>query len=251
MTPDTDAQSKETAMSEREELVKRLDARIDAEYLQRRADSIAAELHMSMPPRELERLLIDCRKALTAQPQQEPVGDTGNPEADSVINRLMSDDPDFDDCTNAAVLIRKLVAEHRGPDGFATWKDAAIAERLKRVSQPQGEPVAWSVLDKRTGKHWYTHESPHTAQHYADEYSHREGDGSQSMVITPLYTAPPSGVREAVEAAPQSEQVNAGETSRSRLAESQARAVSDSRDGGVASITGWQPLPPLPTERKV
>lgn len=88
--------------------------------------------------KELITQFADTAAALSAQPQQEPVGDTGNPEADSVINRLMSDDPDFDDCVNAAVLIRKLVAEHRGPDGFATWKDAAIAERLKRAAPPSG-----------------------------------------------------------------------------------------------------------------
>lgn len=52
------------------------------------------------------------------------------------------------------------------------------------------EPVAWGVLDKRTGKHWYTHESKFTAQHYANEYSHREPDGSLSMVIAPLYASP-------------------------------------------------------------
>ncbi len=57
--------------------------------------------------------------------------DTGHAEADRVIGRLASSDPDFDDCTDAAVLIRQLVVEHRGPDGFATWKDAAVAERLK------------------------------------------------------------------------------------------------------------------------
>ena len=61
---------------------------------------------------------------------------------------------------------------------------AALAEPAEQ------EPVAWSVLDKRTGKHWYTHESKYTAQHYANEYSHREPDGSPSMVVTPLYTAP-------------------------------------------------------------
>jgi hypothetical protein len=60
--------------------------------------------------------------------------DTGNAEADQILGRLMSSDPDFEDCTNAAALIRKLVAEHKGPDGFATWKDAAIAERMKRVA---------------------------------------------------------------------------------------------------------------------
>jgi len=59
--------------------------------------------------------------------------DTGNAEADRIINRLSSSDPDFDDCVDAAAFIRKLVAEHKGPDGFATWKDAAIAERMLRV----------------------------------------------------------------------------------------------------------------------
>ena len=53
------------------------------------------------------------------------------------------------------------------------------------------EPVAWSVLNKRTGKHWYTHESRYTAQYYANEYSYRESDNTPSMVVTPLYTAPP------------------------------------------------------------
>jgi hypothetical protein len=52
------------------------------------------------------------------------------------------------------------------------------------------EPAAWSVLDKRTGKHWYTHESKYTSQYYANLYSHRETDGSPSMVVTPLYAAP-------------------------------------------------------------
>ena len=63
--------------------------------------------------------------------------------------------------------------------------------RQKPVKPAEQEPVAWSVLDKRTGKHWYTHESRFTSQHYANEYSHREPDGSQSMCVTPLYTAPP------------------------------------------------------------
>lgn len=79
------------------------------------------------------------------------------------------------------------------------WKDRLIAQheetivwQAKRIADltAQQEPVAWSVLDKRTGKHWYTHESKYTAQHYANEYSHREGDGSPSMVVKPLYTRP-------------------------------------------------------------
>lgn len=61
-------------------------------------------------------------------------GDTGNAEADRIIDRLMSSDPDFDDCFDAAVFIRRIVIEHKGPDGFATWKDAAIAERQLRVT---------------------------------------------------------------------------------------------------------------------
>lgn len=56
--------------------------------------------------------------------------------------------------------------------------------------QPVQEPVAWSVFDNRTGRHWYTHESKYTAQHYANEYSHRESDGTDSMVVQPLYTSP-------------------------------------------------------------
>lgn len=64
-------------------------------------------------------------------------GDTGHEEADRVIARLMSSDPDFDDCQDAALLIRRLVVEHKGPDGYATWKDAALAARLaKPASSP-------------------------------------------------------------------------------------------------------------------
>jgi len=54
-----------------------------------------------------------------------------------------------------------------------------------------GEPVAWSVFDKRRQKHWYTNESIDTANYYAKEYSHREADGSPSMLVVPLYTHPP------------------------------------------------------------
>ena len=52
------------------------------------------------------------------------------------------------------------------------------------------KPVAWSVLNKQTGKHWYTNESEYTSRHYANEYSHQEPDGSLSMVVKPLYTHP-------------------------------------------------------------
>lgn len=57
--------------------------------------------------------------------------DAGNTDADRLIGRLLSSDPDFEDCTAAANLIRELT--QNGPDGFATWKDAAVAERVLRV----------------------------------------------------------------------------------------------------------------------
>lgn len=89
---------------------------------------------------EAQKIVNATIAAVTAQqePVAEPAGDTGNQEADKIINRLMSDDPDFDDCIEAAAFIRKLVVDHRGPDGFATWKDAAIAERIKRTAPPSG-----------------------------------------------------------------------------------------------------------------
>lgn len=57
--------------------------------------------------------------------------DTGIPEADKLIGRLLSDDPDFQDCDDAADYIRKMAIEMKGPDEFATWKDAAIAVRVE------------------------------------------------------------------------------------------------------------------------
>jgi len=57
-------------------------------------------------------------------------------------------------------------------------------------SSKMGEPVAWCVFDKRTQKHWYTNESVNTVGYYAKEHSHREADGSPSMLVVPLYTHP-------------------------------------------------------------
>jgi hypothetical protein len=73
-----------------------------------------------------------------ANAPSESGADTGNAEADRIIGRLSSSDPDFDDCIDAVAFIRKLVAEHKGPDGFATWKDAAIAERMRRKTDSDG-----------------------------------------------------------------------------------------------------------------
>ena len=70
---------------------------------------------------------------MTHQSTDERNVDTGHAEADRVLGRLASSDPDFDDCTDAAVLIRRLVADMRGPDDYATWREAAVAERLRRL----------------------------------------------------------------------------------------------------------------------
>jgi hypothetical protein len=59
---------------------------------------------------------------------------TGHPEADRVLDRMNSSDPDFDDCAAACALIYRLVGELKGPDGFATWNDACVAERVLRVA---------------------------------------------------------------------------------------------------------------------
>jgi len=82
------------------------------------------------------------------------------------------------------------MAVHGRAEMRAALRQLSDALRAALAEPAEQEAVAWSVLDKRTGKHWYTHESKYTAQHYANEYSHREPDGSPSMVVTPLYTAP-------------------------------------------------------------
>lgn len=79
---------------------------------------------------EMSMRLLTAPKTAAAPTQagEYPAG-TGNQEADRIIGRLASSDPDFDDCADAVALIHKLVAEIKGPDGFDTWKDAAIADR--------------------------------------------------------------------------------------------------------------------------
>lgn len=54
-------------------------------------------------------------------------------EAERVLSGLKSHTPGFDAVADAAALIYRFVSEHRGPDGFATWKEAAVAERVRRV----------------------------------------------------------------------------------------------------------------------
>jgi hypothetical protein len=54
-------------------------------------------------------------------------------KAEHLYNRLMSSDCSSDECVDAAVFIREIVSEFHGPDGFKTWKDAAVDERIRRV----------------------------------------------------------------------------------------------------------------------
>jgi len=43
--------------------------------------------------------------------------------------------------------IHRLRSEAKGPDGFATWKDAAVAERVRRVKSAPATLSDWQVFD--------------------------------------------------------------------------------------------------------
>lgn len=84
----------------------------------------------------------------------EPVGDDGRPIGDlsrvryslsvhdlmSAFTRPVPSDEDY------AELYR-LREEVKGPDGFATWKDAALAERLHRPARSELVKAAQDVVD--------------------------------------------------------------------------------------------------------
>src|SRR5699024_1527156 len=99
----------------------------------------------------------EARAALTAEGGRGLPGvaaNTGHGEADRLIDRLMSADPDFADCADAAALIQR---EIKGPAGYETWRDAAVAERVRRVSAESAAggreelvPLAWSVQQEPT-----------------------------------------------------------------------------------------------------
>ena len=87
---------------------------------------------------------VESARAILAAPQQAAEQPSYNTEIERVIARLDSSDPDFDDCADAVALIHRLAAEIKGPDGYATWRDAAIAERVRRVSAEQPAPIPTS-----------------------------------------------------------------------------------------------------------
>lgn len=105
------------------------------------AHAHASELPAVTQARVMGGTVTPCVAALAASPTppaEQPTPNTGHAEADRLIGRLMSSDPDFEDCWHAAALIQR---EIKGPDGFGTWREAAIAERLARVNQ-QAAPKA-------------------------------------------------------------------------------------------------------------
>lgn len=122
--------------------------------------------------------------------------------------RQMPEWIDYDSSTDVLTIHgRRYSAAMFGEQGFLSpvgtllqvaegQPDCVTLMTVPSKEQPEPEPVAWSVLDKRTKKHWYTNESKYTAQHYANECSHSQPDGSPSMVVTPLYTHPPRRVPE-------------------------------------------------------
>lgn len=114
------------------------------------------------------------------------LSDTGHKEADRLIGRLTSADPDFDDCTDAAALLRRLVLEEiKGPDGYATWKDAAIAERLARAA---ARPTNAIVAMAREGLEVYS--GPNMNEHKVCAELVRLADTSRAALASAPVAAP-------------------------------------------------------------
>ena len=86
------------------------------------------------PTNEQFNEVLFAQHALAVAPRPEAGQPTYETEIERVIARMDSSDPDFDDCADAVALIHRLAAEIKGPDGYATWRDAAIAERVRRVN---------------------------------------------------------------------------------------------------------------------
>ena len=93
-------------------------------------------------------------------------------------------------------MLTKAATRIRARGAFVHASDMS-QERVDETAKSKQEPVAWSVFDKRTGKHWYTNDSKGIASGYAEHYGHREPDGSSSMVVMPLYPAPVHAIEQA------------------------------------------------------
>jgi hypothetical protein len=77
-------------------------------------------LEATLDQHDLGLLLTGIRSLLAAHSAgtqaidpRDVLADTGHYEADRLIGRLTSADPDFDDCTDAAILIRQLVTANQ------------------------------------------------------------------------------------------------------------------------------------------
>lgn len=74
----------------------------------------------------------------------EPVADTRNAEADRLINRLMSSDPEFDDCVDAARLIRWMAKNKATNPPYCSHCHGATSQR----AYPR-QPVSVEVSDEQ------------------------------------------------------------------------------------------------------
>lgn len=136
---------------------------------------------------ELREQVADYKLRLGDPLDVEP--DTGNPEADRVIAALASPDPEFDTLTDAAVLIRRLVADARAPNGHESWKDAAIKTRVENATlreQLARKPVRVGYVAEQTAKELIRgHEVGTGIIRYID-FQHN------NLTPTPIYIDPPA-----------------------------------------------------------
>lgn len=137
-------------------------------------------------------------------------------EAERVLSGLKSYTPGFDAVADAAALIYRFVAEHRGPDGFATWKEAAVAERVRRVKaearaahQP---PAVQPRQSEMTEDEYYNYQPPAASQppenpkplpgslrltSFGEEVSLGSGEGATDpAAVTPCGADKPSTSRD-------------------------------------------------------
>lgn len=171
--------------------------------------------------------------------------------------------------------IHRLRTEVQGPSGFATWQDAAVAERVRRVkaeqelraAQPapaqEPQPVSNTdelpqrLSDERAAfEAWHneyrTQELVRRDDTYYNTHVRCRWEGWQARAIE---SALQPGWRD-IESAPKDELILVGPTKRMGI----CVAMHHSRDGWVTETTSewvtmytpthWMPLPPAPKATK-
>lgn len=94
-------------------------------------DAEAAEKKLANMKEDQARSRSGAVPAVTEVPTDaEGFADTGDKEADNIINRLNSSDPTFDDCALAVAWIWRKAQDV--PQDYPSWQAAAFAERMKR-----------------------------------------------------------------------------------------------------------------------